>query len=109
MTDLILASQSPFRAQILKNAGLNFTQEAAQIDERAIEQSLEDAPLPPDDLATLLAEVKAQDVSTRNSSALTLGCDQVMSLNGELFHKAKDMEEARRRLLEFSGKTHQLN
>jgi septum formation protein len=109
MTDFILASQSPFRAQILKQAGLQFSQENADIDERAIEASIGNEPLPPDDLAILLAEVKAQDVSLRNSSALTLGCDQTLSLGDELFHKAKDMEEARRRLLTFSGKTHQLN
>lgn len=40
---------------------------------------------------------------------MTIGCDQTLSLDGDLLHKPADMEEARRRLLALSGKTHRLD
>lgn len=105
---LLLASTSPFRAAILKNAGVAFHAEGAEIDERCVEAPLLEADATPEDIAAVLAEAKAQDVSERNPGALVLGGDQTLSREGELFHKPADMAEARRNLLRFSGKTHQL-
>ncbi|MCY0092818.1 Maf-like protein [Hoeflea ulvae] len=104
---LVLASASPFRKALLENAGLAFDVESARIDERVIEQTLDG--LTAEDVATVLAEAKAQDVSDRNPGALVIGSDQTLSLGGEIFHKPADMEEARRRLLQLSGRTHALN
>lgn len=104
---LVLASASPFRKALLENAGLTFDVEPAQIDERAVEAALGD--LNPEDVATILAEAKAQDVSERNPGAIVIGSDQTLSLEGTIYHKASNMDEARRRLLELSGKTHELN
>lgn len=106
-TRLVLASASPFRKALLENAGLAFDIEPARIDERVIEQTL--GGLTAEDVASVLAEAKAQDVSDRNPGALVIGSDQTLSLNGEIFHKPADMEEARRRLLQLSGRTHALN
>ena len=72
-------------------------------------QPLEGSGATPEDVALVLAEAKALDVSERNPGALVLGCDQTLSLGDELFHKPADMEGARRHLLALSGKTHQLN
>jgi septum formation protein len=105
---LVLASTSPFRAAILKNAGLEFRAEGAEIDERSVETPLLEADATAEDVAAVLAEAKALDVSQRNSGALVLGGDQTLSLEGKLFHKPAHMEEARYHLLSFSGKTHQL-
>lgn len=105
---LVLASTSPFRAALLTNAGLDFRAEAARIDERSVEEPLLSAFATPEDIAVVLAEAKALDVSARNPGALVLGGDQTLSLEGQLFHKPANMEEARRHLLAFSGKTHQL-
>jgi septum formation protein len=105
---IVLASTSPFRAAILMNAGIGFRAEGSNIDERAVEAPLLEADATPEDVAAILAEAKALDVSERNAGALVLGGDQTLSLEGELFHKPADMEEARRNLLRFSGKTHQL-
>jgi septum formation protein len=105
---LVLASTSPFRAAILVNAGIAFRAEGAKIDERVVEQPLLEADATPEDIAAVLAETKALDVSERNPGALVLGGDQTLSLEGELFHKPAGMEQARRNLLKFSGKTHQL-
>lgn len=106
---LILASASPFRAAILKNAGIEFEAVAAKLDERAVEQPLLEADLPPADIAEVLAIAKAEEVSLRKTGALVIGSDQVLSLDGEILHKVEDMEGARRRLLQLSGKIHHLD
>lgn len=109
MNDLILASKSPFRAMLMRNAGLAFNQQAARIDERVVEQTLETTGITPSDLAMILAEAKAVDVSERYPNALVIGSDQTLSLGDEVLHKAATMEEARRRLLQLQGQNHQLN
>jgi septum formation protein len=104
---LVLASASPFRKALLENAGLSFDVEPARIDERAVEEPLGD--LAAEDVASILAEAKAQDVSGRMPGAIVIGSDQTLSLGGKLYHKPATMDEARRRLLELSGRTHALN
>lgn len=106
---LILASTSPFRQAMLASAGLTFEAIAPEVDERAAEAPLKNSGASPEDIALILAEAKAIDVSERNPEALVLGCDQTLSLGEEVLHKPEDMEAARRRLLALSGKTHQLN
>ncbi|MFQ0813601.1 septum formation inhibitor Maf [Brucella anthropi] len=109
MTELILASKSPFRSALLKNAGIEFSTASADIDERAVEAPLYKTGATPEEVAEVLAEAKALDVSEKNPGAVVIGCDQTLSLGDEIFHKPADMEAARRQLLAFSGKTHQLN
>lgn len=107
-TSIILASGSPFRRSMLANAGLDFRVEKPDIDERAVEAAV-GGEVTPDDLAAILAEAKALDVSGRHPDALVIGSDQTLSLGDEIFHKPADMEAARRHLLKLSGKTHSLN
>jgi septum formation protein len=109
MTRLVLASKSPFRAMLMKNAGLAFTSEAAKVDERALEAPLQETGVTPEDVALVLAEAKALDVSSRQKDALVVGSDQTLSLGDRVFHKPSNMEDARRHLLSLSGQTHQLN
>ena len=109
MTELILASKSPFRALLMHNAGLAFAQHAADVDERAIEAAMDADGVSPEDLALVLAEVKALDVSAKYPDALVIGSDQTLSLGDDVLHKAETIEEARRRLLQLQGRTHQLN
>ncbi|ESX12281.1 MULTISPECIES: Maf-like protein [unclassified Mesorhizobium] len=106
---IILASGSPFRKAMLINAGLGIEAVPADVDERALEAPLQDSGVSPEDVALILAEAKATEVSERRPGALVLGCDQTLSLEDEVFHKPADMEGARRHLLALSGKTHQLN
>ncbi|RCS22346.1 Maf-like protein [Phyllobacterium salinisoli] len=108
-TQIILASKSPFRAALLKNAGIPFSAEAAEIDERVVEATLHDTGSTPEEVALVLAEAKALDVASRHPDALVIGCDQTLSLDDEIFHKPADMDAARRHLLKLSGKTHNLN
>ncbi|RWC94289.1 MAG: Maf-like protein [Mesorhizobium sp.] len=106
---IILASGSPFRKAMLVNAGVEIEAVPAEVDERALEAPLKDSGVSPEDVALVLAEAKATEVSERRPGALVLGCDQTLSLGDEVFHKPADMEGARRHLLALSGKTHQLN
>ncbi|MDQ2634047.1 MAG: Maf-like protein [Pseudomonadota bacterium] len=105
----VLASGSRFRKAMLEAAGVDIDVAPAQIDERAVEEALQGTGASPEDLAQVLAEAKALDVSEKMPGRLVLGCDQTLSLGDELFHKPKDMEDARRHLLKLSGRTHQLN
>jgi len=106
---LILASQSPFRAAMLKNAGLAFETAVAEIDERAVEAPLVAAGMDASDIAEVLALAKAREVSERFAGKVIIGAGQTLGLDGEMLHKPRDMEEARRRLLQLSDRAHQLN
>lgn len=109
MEKIILASGSPFRKALLTNAGVPFTAIPAKVDERALEAPLEKSGTTPEDVALILAEAKAINVSESHPGALVIGCDQTLSLGDRIFHKPRDKEDARRHLLDLSGKTHQLN
>lgn len=106
---IVLASGSPFRKKMFEDAGLVFKVERPEIDERAVEAAVQNSGVTPEDLALILAEAKALDISLKRPGALVIGTDQTLSLGDDVLHKPKDMEEARRRLLLLSGKTHQLN
>ncbi|MEQ9248895.1 MAG: Maf-like protein [Nitratireductor sp.] len=106
---IVLASGSAFRQKMLRDAGVVFRVERSEIDERAVEKTLEGSGADPETLAQILAEAKAVDVSEREPGAVVIGADQTLSLGDEVFHKPADMEGARRHLLKLSGRTHQLN
>ncbi len=106
---LILGSGSRFRREMLENAGLTVEVDRPRIDERAVEISVERSGVTPAELAEILAEAKASEVSARNPGRLVIGCDQTMALGDRLFHKPADMDGARRHLLALSGRTHELN
>lgn len=106
---LILASGSATRAALLTQAGLLFERRAPEVDERAVEATLSDSGVSADDIALVLAEVKATEVSARHPGALVIGADQTLALGEERFHKPADMEAARRQLLALAGRTHQLH
>lgn len=106
---LILASSSPVRSRLLKDAGIEFTAIPAAIDERSVEGPMLQAGAMPADIAEVLARAKAENISRENQTDPVIGCDQVLSLDDSIMHKPANMEEARRRLLLLSGKTHQLH
>jgi len=106
---LILASGSPFRKQLMEAAGLKFTAEPARIVEREIEAPLVASGASPEQVAVALAKAKAQDVAARNPQAFVIGSDQVMSIDGRLFHKCTSIEMAREQLASMRGRTHRLS
>ena len=108
-TSFVLASTSPHRRAMLTAAGLDFEAVAPTLDERAVEDTLEGSGVTPAEVADILAQAKAETVSDGQPGRIVLGCDQTLALGDDILHKPRDMEEARRRLLALSGKTHILN
>jgi septum formation protein len=108
MSALILASASPVRARLLREACVPFESCPAGIDERAVKASLLAEKLAADAVADALAELKAIRVSTAHPLSLVLGCDQILVFEGRLIDKSADMAEARALLRELRGKPHSL-
>lgn len=106
---IILASASAIRAQMLTNAGLVFAVQPGRIDEEAVMQSVLAEGGKPRDLADTLAGMKALKVSGRNPGALVLGADQVLECEGRVFSKPDTPEDAVDQLRFLSGKTHALH
>ena len=106
--DLVLASGSEIRAQLLHNAGLRFDVHVARIDEDAIRQALEAEDASPRDIADTLAEMKARKVSDKMPGALVLGCDQVLSVDKAVLGKPKSPDEAREQLRLLRNRSHSL-
>lgn len=105
---LILASTSRIRAQMLRNAGLDFDTRPARVDEDAIRAALLAEDALPRDIADALAEAKARKVSQREAGVLVLGCDQVLAFKGDCLSKPETADQARAQLLALRGQTHQL-
>ncbi|MCM2440455.1 septum formation protein Maf [Agrobacterium vitis] len=105
---VILASTSPFRRQLLEQAGLRFTAMAPDIDEREIEGRAEHQHVSPLELAQVLACEKALAVSRHAQGGLVIGGDQVLALGERIYHKPKDLLSARHQLLSLRGETHVL-
>lgn len=106
---IVLASGSVHRRELLKNAGVDFTVRPCDLDERAIEAPLLGSGATAEDVAAVLAEAKATDVSKDHPNEIVIGADQTLALGDRVFHKPANMEEARRTLLALSGRTHTLN
>lgn len=108
--ELILASTSASRAQLLAAAGVDVRIEPPGVDEKAVRRVLENTGgVTPADIAEVLARAKAEAVSERFPGALVIGADQVLALEDEIFEKPENMEAARRTILALRGKTHGLH
>ncbi|GGB92681.1 Maf-like protein [Marivita lacus] len=106
--DLVLASGSQIRADLLRNAGIRFDVQVARIDEEAIRSALEAEGASPRDIADTLAEMKARKVSDKTPGALVLGCDQVLALGNTVFAKPNSPDEAREQLKALRNQSHTL-
>ena len=105
---LILASGSEIRAQLLRQACLDFDVQKARVDEESITAALLAEEAKPRDIADALAEMKARKVSEKNPGALVLGCDQVLDFQGKLLSKPKDPEDAVAQLRDMQDDRHAL-
>jgi len=101
---LILASSSPRRAEILRDAGIAFEIRPTQIDEAALPGETAQA------MVARLAEAKARaaaaqmDAGTRER--IVVGADTTVELDGEILGKPRDSAHAREMLAQLSGRTH---
>src|SRR5256885_13108941 len=98
---LILASASTRRAEILRDAGLSFTVMSSAVDEPP--SSGESAHV----LVDRLAAAKADLVAARaTGSAIVIGADTEVTLEGHIFGKPRSSDDARHMLERLSGRTH---
>lgn len=100
--NLILASASPRRSELLRNAGISFSVDPAHVAEQPLpdEQPLQ--------YAKRLARDKARTVSERHPDNVVLGADTVVVVDEHLLEKPADAKEAGRMLRLLSGRTHQV-
>jgi septum formation protein len=105
---LILASKSEARRHLLSSAGIPFEIAVAEIDERTVEKAFLSRGGAAQKLAGFLAQAKAVEVSRRYPGALCVGADQILCLDGRIFHKAGTIRDAAAQLARLSGRTHRL-
>jgi septum formation protein len=98
---LVLASRSPRRQQLLRDAGYEFTIDPADVDEENYPPSWL-----PSEVALELAKSKANKVSERHPEDVVLAADTVVAFGDRVIGKPKDAKDARRILYLLSGTTH---
>jgi septum formation protein len=111
MREIVLASGSRARREMLAVAGVPFTVQAADVDEPAIRARMlkENPRVDPKEIASALAKAKAEDVSAKHGASLIIGADQVLAFEGGLLSKAPNVDAAREALRRLRGRTHELH
>jgi septum formation protein len=99
---LVLASQSPRRAELLQRLGLDFEIVPAEIDESYVDHEM------PAVHAERLAREKAFAISHRRPDALVVGSDTIVVLGSDVLGKPRDGEDAVEMLERLSGREHQV-
>src|SRR6185437_11411509 len=100
--ELILASSSPRRQELLREICIPFQVHAANINE---DQNAGEAPI---EYALRLAREKAEAVAARYPQSYVLGADTIVVLNGEVLGKPIDHADAARMLRLLSGRMHEV-
>lgn len=100
MADIILASASPRRRELLALAGVDFAVKVADVEEVIPENAS------PDEVVKSLALQKAGAVAKENPDSIVIGSDTVVALDGVILGKPRDEEDAVRMLKTLSGRSH---
>jgi len=98
--DVVLASTSPRRIELLRTMGLEFRSVDPNVDEASVYTP------DPRTMAMARAEAKALTVAAREPRALVVAADTVVVLDGEVLDKAADEDDVRRMLGRLSGREH---
>ena len=98
---LVLASQSPRRSEILRQAGMEFTVRVADVDESPL------AGESPAEYVRRLAAAKAFAIEPADGETV-LGADTTVVIDGEILGKPADAADARRMLARLSGRRHEV-
>ena len=102
LPQFVLASASPARRRLLQTAGIDPVVSVSNFDESQIQRS------DPRQLVEILAKCKAERVATQFQSALILGCDSVLLIDGEIHGKPANPSEAIARWQKMRGKVGEL-
>jgi septum formation protein len=97
--EVILASSSRYRRELLERLGVPFRVERPEVDESMLPGETAEA------TARRLARLKAQSVAVRHRDALVIGCDQVASWRGQQIGKPGTHHRALAQLEQFQGET----
>ena len=105
---IVLASGSAIRGQMLSNAGIAFEAIVPRVDEEMIKIALQAEKATPRDIADALAETKARKIGGKHPDKLVIGCDQVLDFDGQILSKPQTPDEAKEQLKALRGKRHRL-
>ena len=94
MVNLILASKSKVRKEILDKNNISSTVKPSNVDEDVVKESLLKENALPEIISKSLAELKANKVSQNEGINLVLGADSVIDLNGKIISKPSNRDEA---------------
>ena len=108
MLNLILASKSKVRKDILEQNNIKYLVEHPNLDEEPIKISLLNEGASPEIISKNLAELKANKVSQKKNGELVLGADSVIDLDGELISKPENRDQALNILKKLNGRKHHL-
>ena len=108
MVEIILASKSKVRKDILDKNNILAQVEPSNVDEDEVKLSLLRNNASQEIISKNLAELKANKVSQKKKDFLVLGADSVIDLQGQLISKPKNREEAMEILRKLNGKKHNL-
>ena len=106
--NIILASKSKVRKEILDKNNIPNQVEPSNIDEDIVKESLLKEEASPTIISKNLAELKANKISLKISDQMVLGADSVIDLEGELISKPQNRDEALDILKKLNGKKHHL-
>jgi septum formation protein len=108
MRDIILASKSKVRKDILSTNGIHCRVVPSNIDEDSVKISLTKDKASPEIISKNLAELKANKVSVKFPNELVIGADSVIDLNGKVVSKPNNRNEALEILKSLNGEKHSL-
>ena len=108
MVNIILASKSKVRKDILDENNIKCLVEPSNVDEEPVKNSLLSEGASPEIISKNLAELKANKVSLKKNGELVLGADSVIDFKGELISKPSNREDAFKILKKLNGKKHYL-
>ena len=106
MFEIILASKSRVRKEILSKNFIKCDVQHSNVDEEPVKYSLLKEGASPELISKNLAELKANKVSNKYQDKLVLGADSVIDLNNELISKPQDRDQALQILKKLNGKKH---
>ena len=106
MFEIVLASKSKVREEILKINNIQCIIKPSNVDEDPVKKSLLKEGATPEIISKNLAELKANKISQNMHDLLVLGADSVIDLEGELISKPETREQALNILKKLNGKKH---
>ena len=108
MSNLILASKSKVRKEILYKNNISCIVEPSNVDEDSVKESLLNEGANPEIISKNLAELKANKISQKKNGSIVLGADSVIDLDGKIISKPLSRDEALNILKKLNGKKHYL-